>query len=137
MDTDFDISPLRRAIASLESGLAQQALAPTEELLRDGCIQRFEFVYELSHKMLRRFLKIISPSPDDVEALTFADLIRTGDERGLLLNGWPRWKAFRDARSISSHTYDERKAREVFMIIPDFLAEARHLEKRLAASLGA
>jgi hypothetical protein len=63
--------------------------------------------------------------------MPFQDLIRTGSERGLLLSDWSRWKVFRTARSITSHTYDEAKAREVFAIIPEFLAEASHLRDRL------
>ena len=130
---ELDITPLARAISSLEVGLVQQAQAPDNDLLRDGCIQRFEFVYELSHKMLKRYLKSISANPAEVEALTFPDLIRTGSERGLLLNDWSRWKGYRAARSITSHTYDEKKAREAFAVIPDFLSEARYLFERLAA----
>jgi len=57
----LDLGPLARAIASLQAGLAQQVQSPTDDLLRDGCIQRFGFVYELSHKMLKRFLKSTSP----------------------------------------------------------------------------
>ena len=133
----LDIQPLERAIVSLEAGLAQYAQAPDNALMRDGCIQRFEFVYELSHKMMKRYLKMISPNPAEIEALTFPDLIRTGSERGLLLSGWPRWKVFRTARSIISHTYDELKARAVFAVIPDFLREARHLHGQLAAKLSA
>jgi nucleotidyltransferase substrate binding protein (TIGR01987 family) len=129
----LDIRLLERVIASLEAGLAKHLQDPNEDLFRDGCIQRFQFVYELSHKMLTRFLKSTSPNPDDIDALNFADLIRTGADRGMLLNGWPRWRAYRDARSITSHTYDERKARDVFAVIPDFLAEAQYLALRLAA----
>ena len=135
MAIELDIQPLEKAVASLEAGLAQYTQAPGNDLLRDGCIQRFEFVYELSHKMLKRYLKAISPNPAEVEALTFPDLIRTGSERGLLLNDWSRWKDYRKARSITSHTYDEQKAREVFAVVPDFLGDARHLHKRLEAEL--
>lgn len=137
MAIELDIAPLTQAIALLEAGLAQHAQAPDNDLLRDGCIQRFEFVYELSHKMLKRYLKMVSPSPVEVEELTFPDLIRTGSERGLLVHGWPRWKDYRNARSITSRAYDETKARKVFAIIPAFLIEARHLRDRLEAATSA
>ena len=135
MATDLDIAPLKRAVSSLEAGLAHYAKAPGDDLLRDGCIQRFEFVYELSHKTLKRYLKAISPNPAEVEALAFPDLIRTGSERGLLLNDWSRWKEYRKARSITSHTYNEQMARDVFAVVPLFLIEARHLQNRLDAEL--
>ena len=35
-----------------------------DELLRDGLIQRFTFSYELSHRMLRRYLRMVAASPD-------------------------------------------------------------------------
>jgi hypothetical protein len=54
-------------------------------------------------------------------------LIRTGSEQGLLRNGWDRWKDYRKARSITSHTYDESKAIEVMQIVPDFLLEGQAL----------
>jgi len=111
--------------------MARHAQNPGDDIVRDACIQRFEFTYELSHKMLKRFLEATSANPAEFDAMPFQDLIRTGSERGLLLSDWSRWKVFRIARSITSHTYDENKAREVFAIVPDFLAEALHLRDRL------
>ena len=115
--------------------MARAAQAPSDDIPRDASIQRFEFTYELSHKMLKRFLEATSPTPGEIDKLSFQDLIRTGSERGILLNGWPRWRDYRHARSITSHTYDEQKAHEVFAIIPAFLDEARHLCERLTAEL--
>jgi nucleotidyltransferase substrate binding protein (TIGR01987 family) len=127
----LDIQPLEKAVASLEAAMARHAQNPGDDIVRDACIQRFEFTYELSHKMLKRFLEATSANPAEFDAMPFQDLIRTGSERGLLLSDWSRWKVFRIARSITSHTYDENKAREVFAIVPDFLAEALHLRDRL------
>jgi len=39
-------------------------------------IQRFEFTHELSHKMLRRYLKETAASPEEIDRIPFADLIR-------------------------------------------------------------
>ncbi len=127
----LDIQPLEKAVGSLAAALARHAQSPGDDIVRDACIQRFEFTYELSHKMLKRFLEATSANPAEFDAMPFQDLIRTGSERGLLLSDWSRWKVFRTARSITSHTYDENKAREVFAIIPEFLAEASHLRDRL------
>jgi nucleotidyltransferase substrate binding protein (TIGR01987 family) len=131
----LDIGSLQRAVASLEAALPRHGQAPNDDLVRDGCIQRFEFTYELSHKMLKRYLEAISANPAAVDALTFQDLIREGSERGLLMSDWSRWKQYRAARSLSSHTYDAAKAREVFAIVPEFLREARHLRDRLSEAL--
>ena len=101
------------------------------ELLRDGVIQRFEYTYELSWKMLKRYLEATLPNPEEVDGMTFQALIRTGSEQGLLLTCWDRWVDYRKARGTTSHVYDGEKAREVFAIVPAFLQEARFLLGRL------
>jgi nucleotidyltransferase substrate binding protein (TIGR01987 family) len=135
MSIDLNIEPLEKAIASLEVALKRQGLAPDDDLIRDACIQRFEFTYELSHKMLKRFLEATSANPDEFDSMPFQDLIRSGSERGLLRSDWSKWKNFRAARGTTSHTYDEIKARQVFSIIPDFLLEARYLRDQLRGAL--
>lgn len=135
MPIDLDIGSLEKAIVSLQAAIARHDRTPGDDIVRDGCIQRFEFTYELSHKMLKRFLEATSANPEEVDRLSFQDLIRTGSERGLRLSDWSRWKVYRTARSTTSHTYDEAKAREVFSIVPEFLREAIHLRDRLRDEL--
>ncbi|MBU6449748.1 MAG: HI0074 family nucleotidyltransferase substrate-binding subunit, partial [Rhodospirillales bacterium] len=111
--------------------LAAQAHVPEDKLIRDACIQRFEYSYELSHKMLRRYLEASEPA--EVHQLSFPDLIRLGHERGLLGESWDVWMDFRDARNATSHAYDEDKARKVFAKIPAFAKAARFLAAQIAA----
>jgi nucleotidyltransferase substrate binding protein (TIGR01987 family) len=129
----LDLTPLARAIESLRAGLARHLATPGDDQLRDGLIQRFEFTYELAHRTLRRHLRETSASPDLIDQLSFADLIRTGNEQALLHADWPTWRTFRDMRARTSHTYDAAIARAVVAGIPDFLAEATHLHAALAA----
>jgi Nucleotidyltransferase substrate binding protein like len=77
----LDTSSLGNAVRRLREGLARCEREPTDEQIRDGLIRRFEFTYELSHKMLRRYLKETAASPDEIERMAFADLIRTGTLR--------------------------------------------------------
>lgn len=136
---ELDFTPLQQAIAQLEKSLkfSTSPLAKADsdlfEQLRNSVIQCFEFTYELSHKMLKRYLKEQSSSPEDIEQSTFANIIRTGNEKNLLLSDWSRWKVYRQAKSNSSHTYDEDKAIAVYQIAPDFLAEAQHLYQQLVS----
>ncbi len=127
----LDFQSLEKAIAQLDAGLRESLAMPESELLRDGVIQRFEYTYELSWKMLKRYLEAILPNPEEVDGMTFQTLIRTGSEQGLLLSGWDTWVLYRKARGTTSHTYDQEKAREVYRIVPDFLREARYLLDRL------
>lgn len=131
----LDISSLEKAVARLEEGLARYLRDTSDTQIRDGLIQRFEFTYELSHKMLKRYLELASPSPQEFDSMPFQDLIRTANEQGLLLNPWPNWRNWRDMRSKTSHTYDEAKALEVVAGIPDFLAEAVFLRDQLRQRL--
>ncbi len=135
MAIELDISPLEKAIASLEDALNRQRTVPADDLVRDGCIQRFEYTYELSHKMLKRYLELSSPNPREYDGIEFQNLIRTGNERGLLKSDWRTWKNYREKRGTTSHTYDGAKAAEVFEIIPAFLLEARFLSERLKKAL--
>ncbi len=131
----LDSSSLEKAIASLSQAWHEYEKHPENEFIRDASIQRFEYTYELSHKMLRRYLAISEPSREEVGAMSFPDLIRTGSERNLLLNGWDQWNIYRAARNQTSHAYDEGKALEVCAMIPAFLNEVEHLLKQLKAAI--
>lgn len=123
----LDVAPLRNALNRLREGLARHQREPADEQLRDGLIQRFEFTYELSHKMLRRYLQETLPSAEDAASMTFAQLVRAGNERGLLRGEWPAWRRFRDIRTRTTHTYDAGTASEVVREIPPFIEEAEYL----------
>ena len=134
LDEKLDIGPLERAIERLSEGWARYQQDISDIQIRDGLIQRFEFTYEISHKMLKRFLEFISPTPEQYDEMSFADLIRSGNEQNLLLGAWPEWKRYRDMRAKTSHTYDEEIALEVVEGMP-FLAEAKHLRNQLKTRL--
>lgn len=127
----LDTSALNKAIHSLARAVEQLRLTPSNEFVRDSCIQRFEYTYELCGKFLRRYLKITEPSADEIEQMSFPTLIRTASERDLLLNDWSDWMTYRENRNITSHTYDEEKADHVLKIVPKFLEEAHYLFNRI------
>jgi nucleotidyltransferase substrate binding protein (TIGR01987 family) len=132
----LDISPLVNAVERLTEGLERHRREPDDDQLRDGLIQRFEFTYELSHRMLRRYLRQVAASPDAVSQMPFQDMIRSGNEQGLLRGDWPAWRLYRDMRAKTSHTYAAAIAKQVVECIPDFLAEALHLRDQLRQRLG-
>lgn len=123
----LDITSFERAIASLKEALDAHAVEPQNRFILDSCIHRFEYTYEISWKMLKRFIEATEASPGEVDAMSFADLIRTGSEKGLLKNGWDAWKKYREARAATSHSYNEKKALEVFAQIPAFYEDALFL----------
>ena len=131
MTIQLDLTSLENALQRLAEALQACDSTPQNTLYRDATIQRFEFSYELAHKMLKRYLEMAAANPAGIDELAFPDLIRTGSEQGLLRSGWDKWAQYRRARSITSHTYDEVKAKQVMLIVPDFLEEARFLLSEL------
>nr|WP_295768944.1 nucleotidyltransferase substrate binding protein [Rhodoferax sp.] len=126
-DFVLHLSPLSSAINRLDEGIVRYQSDTSDTQIRDGLIQRFEFTYEISHKMLKRYMEMASATPEQFDGMPFQDMIRSGNEQGLLLSDWPRWRTFRDMRSKTSHTYDEAKALEVVAELPAFLEEAKFL----------
>ena len=118
MSTDkLYLTPFKNALARLQEGYARYQQDIKDNQIRDGLIQRFEFTYEISHKMLKRYLERTSPNPEQFDSMPFADLIRSGNEQSLLLSDWNKWKIFREMRAKSSHTYDEDIALEAKVLL--------------------
>jgi nucleotidyltransferase substrate binding protein (TIGR01987 family) len=132
----LDLSALAKAVISLKRALDERKKLPDDEYIRDACIQRFEYTYELSWKMLKRYLEMTVPTPEEIDAMSFASLIRTGSEQGLLLSDFSVWKQYREKRSITSHTYDQEKAIEILKQIPSFLKDAEYLLHKLNERAG-
>ena len=130
------IAPFKHAIQRLEEGLVRYQSDMSDTQIRDGLIQRFEFTYELGHKVLKRYLEYASANPEQFEEMAFQDLIRTANEQGLLLGDWSDWRGFRSMRAKTSHTYNENVAIEVVDDIPHFLEEAIYLRDKLRERLG-
>ena len=134
---NIDYSSLESAIKQLKKSIeyVNSDLAKTDkglhEQLRNSVIQCFEFTYELSHKMLKRYLEDTAASPEEIDLGTFQNIIRIGNEKNLLRSDWSKWKSYRQARTNSSHTYDQNKAEATFIVALDFLDEARVLYQSL------
>lgn len=127
---NLDFSSFEKALSSLQRVLDRSRTVPGDEDIRDACIQRFEYTYELAFKMLKRQLEQDLPSSEELDQLAFKEMIRVGAERGLIAAP-ERWFDYRAKRNITSHTYDEEKAREVFTVLADFAADAADLLARL------
>ena len=48
----LELEPFRNALRSLERGMVRHRLDPLDEELRDACIQRFEYCFELGNYTL-------------------------------------------------------------------------------------
>lgn len=94
----LDLSAYEKAIHQLKQSLTiyhSDLVQQHPELilqLRAAAIQAFEFTYELSWKMLKRYLHLALPSLSEIKELSFPELIRTGCEHGMLLSDLKTWK---------------------------------------------
>lgn len=129
------VEPFERSIQRLEEGLSRYRADESDEQIRDGLVQRFEFTYELAHRTLKRYLEYASANPAQFDEMTFQELIRTANEQGLLLGDWSDWRRFRSMRGRTSHSYDEKVALEVVEGIPRFIEETVNLRDKLLARL--
>lgn len=137
----IDLQPMTKAVATLTESLKlvnesrDQLSQPMRLLVQRGLIQAFEYNYEMAVFMLTRYLKEMAADPDKHDLSVFQELIRVADEHRLILSPFARWKAFRHARNMTSHSYDETKAQAVVEIIPDFEREVVYLLSQLQEGL--
>jgi nucleotidyltransferase substrate binding protein (TIGR01987 family) len=115
------VALLRRAVARLASALAQ----PKDEFVRDSAIQRFAFTFELSWKTLKTYLEL-----QGLEARSPRAAIREAFATGLLPED-PGWLAMVELRNLTSHTYEEELAEQVYAALPQALARFEALLSRL------
>jgi nucleotidyltransferase substrate binding protein (TIGR01987 family) len=126
MQNKISIIALEKAFISLSKAMERANLDLSDLELRDACIQRFEYTYELSNKIIKRFIEEVQPSPEIVDQLTYRDLLRLAAEVGIV-ESVEAWFRFREARNKTSHAYNEINAQEVFNEIPHFMQHANQL----------
>lgn len=124
------LTSFQKALSTLHQGLERAVREPDDLEVRDACIQRFEYTYELSIKFIKRYIETQSSITENVDQLNLRDLLRVAGEVGLI-HSVELWFSFREARNNTSHTYDELKAIEVFKRIPAFVLAADYLLNKI------
>ena len=120
----LELAPFRNALISLERGLVRRRTNLADEEVRDACIQRFEYCFELSWKMLKRQIEIELGNTAEVDSYSKRTLFRVAAERGLINSPEP-WFVYLVQRNKTSHAYDARVAAEVAAVLEAFLLDAR------------
>ena len=118
---DLDLGSLSRAVTQLERAYSK---APVIDLERDGAVQRFEYTFELSRKMIRRHMELMGER--DVDRWTVKDLFREAATAGLI-DDPRRWFKYQETRNITSHNYDQNKAEAAFSKGKEFAIDVRKL----------
>lgn len=96
-----------KAVTQLEKAAAR----PKDEFIRDSVIQRFEFTHELAWKMLKLKLEdeglIVKTPKETMQEALQAGLIEDGN----------LWSDMQKMRNLTSHTYREQLAEEVYAFV--------------------
>ena len=110
----MDIERMEERIADYFKALRQlekAAQQPKDEYLRDSVIQRFEFTHELAWKMLKLRLE-----KEDIFAKTPRETLQSALQAGLIEDG-NAWSDLQKMRNLTSHTYNESLADEVYAYV--------------------
>ncbi|MCP4681128.1 MAG: nucleotidyltransferase [Desulfobacterales bacterium] len=99
------LSDLKNALTRLTEGLA---IPPENDIVIDGTIQRFEFSFELSWKLMQAFLEY-----QGIECKSPRGAIKEGFSYGLIEEG-DNWIDMMEDKNRTSHIYDEIEAREIY-----------------------
>lgn len=112
-----------RAVEQLESALN---VPPTNDVIKAGCIQYFEFCFELAWKSI----KFVSAEEGLPECMSPKSCLRQAFSQGWI-NNEDAWLMMPDARNRMSHTYNVKDALAVYESLPAFLPELKALWQRL------
>lgn len=126
----LDFTALENSVYRLKEVVEKYKENEKDTIVRDSLIQRFEFTYSISLKLLRRYFMERAFFVNDINSLSFNDMVRTATRLGLLKSDLEMWTKYREMRNLTAHTYDEEVALKVAKIVPCFYEEALYLLKK-------
>ena len=106
------LTSFERAINSLKEAILEYNKDKNNSFVRDSVIQRFEYTYELSIKMLKRYLESISSSKNEIDMMSFNDIIRKANIKGLLNGNLETWQKYREMRNITEYRQNNKENQE-------------------------
>ena len=109
MNAQLNINALENALTRLNESLQFDLSQP---LVVDACIQRFEFCIELTWKTLKKCLAI-----EGIEANTPRECIQQAYSIHWI-NDKSAWLSMLKDRNLTSHTYKEDLALEIYHRLP-------------------
>lgn len=118
----------RKALARLGEAVALAGERDLSELEQQGLIQGFEFTFDLAWKTLQDYLRHHNRpndngGPNVIITQALADGIIKGDEA---------WKAIKESRNLTSHSYDGETADDIAQnILNSYYSLFIQLETRL------
>ena|SRR4030066_2405891 len=111
-DSQWIVDDFSAALAQLQNALAEPA---ERDLIKAGCIQYFEFSFELGWKAC----KVVSAEQGLPDCLSPKACLRQAFTAGWI-DDEAVWLEMLDARNRMAHIYDARKALEIYASLPQF-----------------
>jgi len=118
--TDKDIrwiqrlSNFHKALSTLEEAIALSEKRTLTKLEKQGMIQSFEYTHELAWKVMQD----VFHEQGDVTILGSRDATREAFSAGLIEDG-EGWMDMIKKRNLTSHTYNEETAEEIYQEITE------------------
>ena len=108
----------KTALKTLEDVLTRTPDQGEESIYRDSAIQRFEFCFDLSWKLMKEMLREVH----GIECASPKTCLQEAFRQGIISNE-EQWLAMVEMRNLSSHTYNEEVAVKIFAELPKALRE--------------
>jgi nucleotidyltransferase substrate binding protein (TIGR01987 family) len=126
MNEAIILGDFEKSLAQLEKALTVSA---NDDLIKAGCIQYFEFCFELAWKSIQSLAR----KQGLTDCLSPRSCLREA-----FINGWIQneeiWLQMLEARNKMSHTYDTHEALKVYSLLKSFLPELQSLCRSLKQS---
>ncbi len=116
------VEQFREAIERLNEVLKQEP----NEFMKDSAIQRFEFTFDLSWKVVKTFVEEIH----GIECTSPKSCIREAYKQDLIPYDL-RWLEMVDDRNKTSHLYNKKAADQVYARLKDYLLLFQKLLEKL------
>ena len=123
MNESIRLEDLKSALIKLKEGVNRVS----DDLDRDGAIQRFEFTFELLWKVVQNYAKY-----KGLEVVSPRDAFRVAGDLGLITDP-SVWFDFLKDRNLTTHLYSEKDAAEIFSHIPSFISETERLISKISS----
>ena len=126
------IEALDELLTASEDDARMGRLSEIERIgIRAGVVKHFEITYELSWKLMARWLNT-NVASGTADGVTRRQLYRLS-AANRLISDVDRWMQHHDARNTTSHIYDREKAQQVYEAVKVFTQDAPQLLKALEA----
>ena len=115
--------------AALDQFEAAMQVAPTSDLIKAGCIEYFEFTFELAWKSVRILAEQTGLEPGGI-----AEVLPQNSLCPSWIDDEPLWLSMLEARNRMSHTYHAKDALQVYDRLSHFPRPMRALLTALRAA---